>query len=120
MRHTVHVSVQDVLLMVYLQQHTAGLQHQLQHVLLLEHQHVPIVVKLRVLLKIVAIILDLLFMEERPLYIPNIVVAEQQLVLLILTIKTVAFNIVLLLVPQSKRTTSLVFVDIILRAQAIL
>ena len=120
MQHTVRESVPDVLHTVYLQQHTVGLQQLQQPVLQQEHLLVPIVVKRRVLLKIAAIILDLLFMEERPLYTPNIVVAVPQSVLLILTIRIVVFYIVLLPVPQSKRTISLVFVDTILRAQVIL
>ena len=38
-------NVQDVLHMEYLQQHTVGLQQQLQHVLLMEQQNVLIVAK---------------------------------------------------------------------------
>ena len=49
MQHTVRESVPDALPMVYLQQHIAGLQQQQQHVQLLEHQHVLLVAKRRVL-----------------------------------------------------------------------
>ena len=47
MQPTVQESVPDVLLMVYLQQHIAGLQQQPQHALLLDRQNVPTVAKQR-------------------------------------------------------------------------
>ena len=47
MQHIVQESVQDVLPMVYLQQHIAGQQQHRQHVQLLEQQNVPIVAKPR-------------------------------------------------------------------------
>ena len=47
MQPIVHASVQDVLHMVYLQQHIVGLQQLPRHVQLLEQQNVPIVVKPR-------------------------------------------------------------------------
>ena len=50
MQLTVRENVQDALPMVYLQQHIVGLQQRLQHVLPLEHQHVPTVAKQRALL----------------------------------------------------------------------
>jgi hypothetical protein len=49
MQLIVQESVPDALPMVYLQQHIDGLQQLLQHVLQMEHQHVPTVAKQRVL-----------------------------------------------------------------------
>ena len=50
MQLTVQESVQDALHMVHQQHNIVGLQQLLQHVLLLEHQHVLTVAKLRALL----------------------------------------------------------------------